>query len=100
MANISFEESQAKAWQAEVEAELKLIATINGDAGRCMQDLAEEGDPLTVILKRTGSMIESFGNHLSRSFFSAMAEIGSAITKYVETHQKLIDDGNAVRTGH
>ena len=43
MANISFEESQAKAWQAEVEAELKLIATINEDAGRCLQDLAEEG---------------------------------------------------------
>ena len=58
MANISFEESRAKNWQAEVEAELKLVATINGDAGRCMQDLAEEGDPLTVILKRTGSMIE------------------------------------------
>lgn len=99
MANISFEESQAKNWQAEVEAELKLVATINGDAGRCMQDLAEEGDPLTVILKRTGSMIESFGNHLSRSFFNAMAEIGSAITKYVESHQKVIDDGTATRMG-
>ena len=99
MANISFEESRAKNWQAEVEAELKLIATINGDAGRCMQDLAEEGDPLTVILKRTGSMIESFGNHLSRSFFNAMAEIGSAITKYVESHQKVIDDGTATRMG-
>ncbi len=99
MANISFEESRAKNWQAEVEAELKLVATINGDAGRCMQDLAEEGDPLTVILKRTGSMIESFGNHLSRSFFNAMAEIGSAITKYVESHQKVIDDGTATRMG-
>lgn len=99
MANISFEESQAKAWQAEVEAELKLIATINEDAGRCLQDLAEEGDPLTVILKRTGSMIESFGNHLSRSFFSAMEEIGTAIIKYVETHQKVIDDSNATRMG-
>lgn len=100
MVNISFEEAQAKAWQAEVEAELKLIATINGDAGRCMQDLAEEGDPLTVILKRTGGMIESFGDTLSRSFFNAMSEIGSAITKYAATHQKLIDDGNAVRAGH
>ena len=99
MANISFEESRAKNWQAEVEAELKLVATINGDAGRCMQDLAEEGDPPTVILKRTGSMIESFGNHLSRSFFNAMAEIGSAITKYVESHQKVIDDGTATRMG-
>lgn len=99
MANISFEESRAKNWQAEVEAELKLVATINGEAGRCMQDLAEEGDPLTVILKRTGSMIESFGNHLSRSFFNAMAEIGSAITKYVESHQKVIDDGTATRMG-
>ena len=99
MANISFEESRAKNWQAEVEAELKLVATINGDAGRCMQDLAEEGDPLTVILKRTGSMIESFGNHLSRSFFNAMAEIGSAITKYVESHQKVIDAGTATRMG-
>lgn len=99
MANISFEESQAKNWQAEVEAELKLIATINGDAGRCMQDLAEEGDPLTVILKRTGSMIESFGNTMKESFFNAMAEIGSAITKYVESHQKVIDDGTATRMG-
>ena len=99
MANISFEESQAKNWQAEVEAELELVAKVNADAGRCMQDLAEEGDPLTVILKRTGSMIESFGNHLSRSFFNAMAEIGSAITKYVESHQKVIDDGTATRMG-
>ena len=99
MANISFEESQAKAWQAEVEAELKLIATINEDAGRCLQDLAEEGDPLTVILKRTGSMIESFGNHLSRSYFSAMEEIGTAIIKYVESHQKVIDDSTATRMG-
>ena len=99
MANISFEESQAKNWQAEVEAELKLIATINGDAGRCMKDLAEEGDPLTVILKRTGSMIESFGNTMKESFFNAMAEIGSAITKYVESHQKVIDDGTATRMG-
>lgn len=100
MANISFEESRAKNWQAEVEAELKLVATINEDAGRCMQDLAEEGDPLTVILKRTGGMIESFGNTMKESFFNAMAEVGSAITKYVETHQNLINDGNAVRTGH
>lgn len=100
MVNISFEESQAKAWQAEVEAELKLIATINEDAGRCMQDLAEEGDPLTVILKRTGGMIESFGNTLSRSFFNAMAEIGRAISKYAETHQNLIDSGNAAKAGH
>ena len=44
-------------------------------------------------------MIESFGNHLSRSFFNAMAEIGSAITKYVESHQKVIDDGTATRMG-
>ena len=99
MVNISFEEAQAKIWQAEVEAELELVAKVNADAGRCMQDLAEEGDPLTVILKRTGSMIESFGNHLSRSFFNAMAEIGSAITKYVESHQKVIDDGTATRMG-
>ena len=100
MVNISFEEAQAKIWQAEVEAELELVAKVNADAGRCMQDLAEEGDPLTVILKRTGGMIESFGGTMKESFFNAMAEIGSAITKYVETHQKLIDDGNAVRTGH
>ena len=100
MVNISFEEAQAKIWQAEVKAELELVAKVNGDAGRCMQDLAEEGDPLTVILKRTGGMIESFGNTLKESFFNAMAEIGSAITKYVETHQKLIDDGNAIRLGH
>ena len=100
MVNISFEEAQAKIWQAEVEAELELVAKVNADAGRCMQDLAEEGDPLTVILKRTGGMIESFGNTLKESFFNAMAEIGSAITKYVETHQKLIDDGNAIRLGH
>lgn len=99
MVNISFEEAQAKIWQAEVEAELELVAKVNADAGRCMQDLAEEEDPLTVILKRTGGMIESFGNHLSRSFFSAMEEIGTAIIKYVESHQKVIDDSTATRMG-
>lgn len=66
MVNISFEEAQAKIWQAEVEAELELVAKVNADAGRCMQDLAEEGDPLTVILKRTGGMIESFGGTLRK----------------------------------
>ena len=43
MVNISFEEAQAKIWQAEVKAELELVAKVNADAGRCMQDLAEEG---------------------------------------------------------
>ena len=39
MVNISFEEAQAKIWQAEVKAELELVAKVNADAGRCMQDL-------------------------------------------------------------
>lgn len=43
MTNISFDEAKAKLWKAEVEAELELVAKINADAGRCMQDLSEEG---------------------------------------------------------
>ncbi len=100
MVNISFEEAQAKIWQAEVEAELELVAKVNADAGRCLQDLAEEGDPLTVILKRTGSMIESFGGTLRRAFLRAMEDVGKAMTKYADTHRRLIDDGNATGAGH
>ena len=100
MVNISFEEAQAKIWQAEVEAELELVAKVNADAGRCMQDLAEEGDPLTVILKRTGGMIESFGGTLRRAFLKAMEDVGNAMTKYADTHRRLIDDGNATGAGH
>ena len=87
--NISFEEAKAKLWKQEVEAELELVAKINAEAGRCMQDLNEEGDPLTTILKRTGSAIESFGNKLREKFNEAMTEVGKAILKYSSAHEDI-----------
>ena len=91
MTNISFDEAKAKLWKAEVEAELELVAKINADAGRCMQDLSEEGDPLTVILKRTGSQIESFGNTLRSKF--------KDIVRYAKSHETLIDGAGSAEAG-
>lgn len=97
--NISFDEAQAKRWREEVEAELELVAKINTDAGRCMQDLAEEGDPLTVILKRTGSSIESFGNTLKSKFSDCMLKVGESIVRYAKSHETVIQDANSAEAG-
>lgn len=97
---ISFDEMQARLWKQEVEAELELVAKINADAGRCMQDLSEEGDPLTVILKRTGSQIESFGNTLRSKFKVSMIKVGEAITKYAKSHDTVIQDAQSAEAGH
>ncbi len=99
MTNISFDEAKAKLWKAEVEAELELVAKINADAGRCMQDLSEEGDPLTVILKRTGSQIESFGNTLRSKFKDCMLKVGEAIVRYAKSHETLIDGAGSAEAG-
>ena len=97
---ISFDEMQAKLWRQEVEAELELVAKINTDAGRCMQDLSEEGDPLTVILKRTGSQIESYGNTLRSKFKKTMVEVGEAILRYAKSHDTVIQDAQSAEAGH
>ncbi len=97
---ISFDEVQAKLWKQEVEAELELVAKINTDAGRCMQDLSEEGDPLTVILKRTGSQIESFGNTLRSKFKESMVKVGEAMLRYAKSHDTVIQDAQSAEAGH
>ena len=97
---ISFDEIQAKLWRQEVEAELELVAKINADAGRCMQDLSEEGDPLTVILKRTGSQIESYSNTLRSKFKESMAKVGEAILRYAKSHDTVIQDAQSAEAGH
>ena len=96
---ISFEEAKAKLWKQEVEAELELVAKINAEAGRCMQDLNEEGDPLTTILKKTGDMIETFGNKLKDVFSSVMSDVGKAILKYTSTHDDIQKEAQAASMG-
>ena len=97
---ISFDEAKAKLWKDKVEAELELVAKVNADAGRCMQDLSEEGDPLTVILKRTGSQIESFGGTLRSKFKDCMLNVGEAIVRYAKSHETVIQDARTAGTGH
>lgn len=97
---ISFDEAKAQLWKAKVEEELELVAKINSDAGQCMQDLAEEGDPLTVILKRTGSQIEDFGSTMRSKFKEGMLKLGQAIVRYATAHENIIDDANAAGLGH
>lgn len=92
---ISFDEARAKVWQAEVRNELEMISELNKTVGNCMQDMREEGDPLTIILKRTGGQIQSLGNSMRSKFLDAAESIGKAITTYAQTHQQLIDEANA-----
>lgn len=92
---ISFDEAKAKIWQAEVRTELEMISELNEKVGNCMQEMREEGDPLTIILKRTGSQIQSLGNSMRSKFFDAIESIGKAVTTYAQKHQELIDEATA-----
>lgn len=92
---ISLEEARAEIWKSEVQSELIQVSELNKMVGNCMQEMKEEGDPLTVILKRIGGQIQSLGDNMRSKFNDAIENVGKAIKTYQKTHQQLMDEANA-----